>query len=90
MDKLKGKFEGWTIDEEKGIIFDDGNNKYTINDVRATFYERQLHALIIGNKFNIYSLKNKLEKKLKNTPCPTITIDWGDGTNQIIKHPKYG
>ena len=90
MSELKGKFQGWTIDEDKGIIFDDGNNQYSVNDIRATFYERQLQNLIIGNQFNIMSLKQRLEEKIKTIPCPTITIDWGDGTTQIIKHPKYG
>ena len=86
---LKGKFEQWTIDEEKGLIWDDGNNEYTLGDVRSLFYQRQLHNTLLGQQFNIRSLKSILDKKIKAIKTPIITIDWGDGTVQEIKHPMF-
>ncbi|MGH1427845.1 MAG: hypothetical protein ACRBEE_07885 [Arenicella sp.] len=77
-------------DEEKGIIFDDGNNQYTIGDVRSLHFQRQLHNTLIGNQYEVHSLKKELEEKIKSIPCPTVTIDCGDGTTQVIRHPKYG
>ena len=90
MNRLKGKFQGWTIDTEKGIIYDDGNNIYSIGEVRSLHYQKQLHNTLLGQQYNIHSLKKELEEKIKNIPCPTVTIDWPDGTTQVVKHPRYG
>ncbi|MGH1542600.1 MAG: hypothetical protein ACRBHB_19415 [Arenicella sp.] len=90
MIKLNGQFEGWIIDEEKGLLYDDGNNEYTIGDVRSIFYQRQLTNSVIGQDYQIKSLKSHLERKIADVACPTIEIDWGDGRKQIVKHPLFG
>jgi len=90
MKSLSGMFDKWMVDEEKGLLFDDGNNIYSIGEIRSLHFQKQLHNTLIGNQYNVLSLKSELEDKIKNVPCPTIKIDWGDGTTQTIKHPKFG
>lgn len=84
--QLSGKFEGWYVDEENGLLFDDGNNHYYIGEIRAIFYYRGLVKGFEGYPCQILSLKNELETKIKRIKRPTITIDWGD-TKEQITHP---
>lgn len=90
MIRLNGQFEGWVVDNENGFIYDDGNNSYSINEVRSLFFINQLHKNLIGNEYEIKSLKNELKEKIKTTQSPTIKITWGDGTEKIVSHPKFG
>jgi len=81
---LCGKFEKWAIDEKKGLLYDDGNNSYDINEIRAIFFYKQLAKSQVGSKYEIASLKEHLAEKIESIRSPIITIDWGDKI-EIIK-----
>ena len=86
--RLKGKFKGWTIDENKGLIYDSDNNEFELNEIRAIFVFRQWQAGFFGQESDIASLKEHLNKKIAITPTPQVTIDWGDIKEKYI-HPHY-
>ena len=83
--RLSGQFDNWVVDTENGILFDDGNNDFSINEIRAIFFYRQLANTKIGSNYEIASLKEHLEKKIKSIKTPVVTIDWGDKIEIIEK-----
>ena len=85
--RLEGKFEGWTVDTVDGVIYDEANNHYYLDEIRAIFFYRQLQKNIIGTSGDIISLKMILEKNLNEIQYPKVTIEWGS-EKQIIEHPK--
>lgn len=86
--ELKGKFEGWYLDQENGLIIDSDGNEFTSDEIRALFYFRQWRADFEGANGRIISLKNELEKRIKSLQCPTITVEWGH-TKEVLKHPWF-
>ena len=82
--RLDGQFDQWMIDTDAGVLYDDGNNSYGINEVRAIFFYRQLQSNLIGNTYEIASLKSHLLEKIKSVKTPKVVIDWGDEI-QVIK-----
>ena len=85
---LNGKFKNWVIDEKNGKIFDEGNNEYDIGEIRALFYFRQWKNDFEGHNGRIRSLKEHLDKKIKETKMPEVLINWGDVQEKYI-HPHY-
>ena len=88
MRELKGKFKGWVVDEDKGLIYDSDNNEFDLNEIRAIFIFRQWQKGFFGTQGDISSLKEKLIEKIEKYPSPQVTIDWGDIKEKYI-HPNY-
>ncbi|RBP48408.1 hypothetical protein [Arenicella xantha] len=86
MTRLNGKFAGWVLDEENGVIIDAGGNEYTSDEVRALFYFRQWRAEFEGWNGRIISLKEELEKRLSRIEEPEIIINW-KGQQTVVKYP---
>jgi len=90
MIRLSGKFEGWVVDPDEGMIWDDANNSYDLGEIRAIFYTRQFMFDQMGNKPLIRTLRQVLDDKISATQVPSIRIDWGDGSSEIVTHPRFG
>lgn len=88
MRRLNGIFDGWVVDEEKGVIFDNGGNVYTEGEIRSIFFLRQWMYESGGYHGRIVNLKERLEKKLEDVKTPEVTINWGDIEEKYI-HPHY-
>lgn len=88
MVELKGIFEGWSVDEDLGIIYDDGGNEYTAGEIRAIFFTRQWMYESGGYHGRIRNLKDHLDKKIARTKIPEVTITWSDVQEKLV-HPFY-
>lgn len=88
MVELKGVFEGWLVDEDTGLIYDDGGNEYKIGEIRSLFFVRQWMYESGGYHGRIRNLKDHLEKKIEQTKLPEVTIDWGEVQEKYV-HPFY-
>lgn len=69
------RWDGWSLTDD-GFLADPAGNKYTPEDIEATFYGRQLYVALSGDQSQIRTLKKLLEEKLNNLPTPTIQITW--------------
>ena len=85
--RLTGKFERWTVDTAEGIIYDEANNHYYLDEIRAIFFWRQLNKTLIGDQYDIVFLKRELQKRIDAVKYPSVTIDWGDDVETIL-HPN--
>ena len=88
MNNLKGSFKGWYVLEDQGVIYDNEGNHYYKDEIRSIFFQRQLHKTLMGDQYEIKSLKKQLEKKLKDIALPSITIEWGEVQERYV-HPHY-
>jgi hypothetical protein len=88
MRELKGMFDRWTVDEENGVMWDDGGNEYKIGEIRSIFFLRQWMYESGGYHGRIKNLKEQLEKKIERVKEPEVTINWGDIEEKFI-HPHY-
>lgn len=61
--QLTGKFTGWFLDMENGLIMDADGNEFTSDEIRGLFYFRQWRSGFEGSQCQIYSLKEQLERK---------------------------
>ena len=82
---IPSEWHGWRFDEE--FLIDDANNKYHINDIRALFFQRQLHSTLMGNKSDIFCLKTALERKLKELDSHIVIQLVND--EECIKEIKF-
>jgi len=90
--RLDGKFERWTIDTDDGVIFDEANNHYYLEEIRAIFFTRQWFGSARENldQKKILFLRDELEKKLTiagQIKLPRVIIEWDDVQIETIKHP---
>ena len=84
---LEGSFDGWVCDTVNNCLVDDAGNSYSIDEIRAIFYTRQLIANLTGSKgAKLTSLKKHLEDKIRATQLPVVTIEWSDGRKSIVNH----
>ncbi len=89
---LDGAFSGWVCSHEHGLLFDSDGNAFHKDEIRAIFFNRQLIDALTGSEANpkVVSLIQHLESKIKAVRAPRISVDWGDGYSQDMKHPLYG
>ena len=92
INKLINEFEGWSISIDEPILFDPEGNHYHLDEIRSIFFTRQFMNSTRGTLYDrtVITLKEHLESKILAVEAPTVTVDWGDGRQQVITHPKYG
>lgn len=81
--RLTGKFERWTVDTAEGVIYDEANNHYYLDEIRAIFFWRQLNKTLIGDQYDVAFLKNELQKRIDSVKYPSVTIDGTDKLTSI-------
>lgn len=86
--ELSGQFHGWTVDQEKGSIFDEAGNQYDITDIRQVFVTRQWLFQHTGTDSQIISLKQRLIDRINDCKMPVVTVRWGDQEIEL-KHPLH-
>lgn len=86
---LSGSFEGWSVEVDSPLLFDNEGNFYHIDEIRAIFYNRQLIKSLTGTKTDhkIQSLALHLEKKIAATDIPKVKVEWSDGRSVVLNHP---
>lgn len=89
--KMTGIWNGWAYKADEGVLFDEGNNHYWINEIKSLFYLREWHGSREGNmdRKKILFLRDELEKRIKQQESlkkPRVIIEWGE-TREVINHP---
>ena len=90
--QLINHWDGWTIKTDEPIILDPEGNHYHLHEIRAIFFTRQFMETMVGSHLSrtVVTMKEHLQSKIDAVETPVITIDWGDGMQEQIRHPNYG
>ena len=79
------EWKRWSFQGE--FLIDEAHNKYHINDIRALFFQRQLHNELLGNKYDIKCLKEALQEKLKELNSEIVIQLVNNG--ECIKEQRF-
>jgi hypothetical protein len=66
--RLDGKFDCWTIDTDEGVIFDEANNHYYLEEIRTIFFTRQWFGSAREklDQKKILFLRDELDRKIRH------------------------